>query len=78
MTPPKEGKNHLSFFYTLDAGGSSALSCGGEEVGISNSKGADFESCSESSRYNKNGWGCANAFSGKMEDKEESMWASEN
>ena len=67
----------MLFFYTPDPGGSSQLSCGGEEVLISNPSFVDFNKCIESSRFNKNGWGCLQGFSGKMEDNESGSWATE-
>ena len=49
----------MLFFYTPDPGAGSKMSCGGEEVLISKPEFTDFSKCSESSRFNKNGWGCA-------------------
>jgi len=40
------------------------LTCGGEEVIISNPKGSDYEGCSSSTRYKESGWGCDAGFSG--------------
>jgi len=47
-------------------------------MSITSPENPDFESCSESTRFNKNGWGCEAAFSGKMEDSETGGWATDN
>jgi hypothetical protein len=52
LTARKEGKNHLMIFYTPDPGAGATLSCGGEEVLVSNPASPDYASCSESTRFN--------------------------
>lgn len=37
-----------------------------------------FLSCSESSSYPGDGWGCANGLSGTMTDDKANMWASDH
>ena len=44
---------------------------------MSSPKNPDYKGCKESSRLNKNGYSCDQGFSGKMEDTESGIWATE-
>jgi len=48
----------MVIFYTLDPAATSPLSCGGDEILVSDPKGEAFESCKASSKYKGVGFDC--------------------
>ncbi len=65
----------LVVFFGFDSQISSPITCGGDEIWISNPSSASFKSCDQSSYYDGN-WKCRNGFNGKNKDTEGSTWAS--
>jgi hypothetical protein len=68
----------MVIFYSLDPASAQPLSCGGKEFEISNPKLAAFETCTSSSKFPGEGWGCESGFSGRMLDSSLGVWASLN
>jgi hypothetical protein len=65
----------LIVFFGFDSQISSPISCGGDEMWISDPNSANFKGCSESSFWEGN-WKCRNGLNGKNKDTEGSTWAS--
>lgn len=72
----KAPTHRMIVFYSLDPVASSPVSCGGETVLISNPNSPAFQKCEVSSKIIDEGWNCEASLSGKMNDNDASMWAS--
>ncbi len=65
----------IIIFFGFDSQLSSPISCGGNELWISNPTSKYYKGCTESSSFN-NKWKCKDGLSGQNKDKEGGMWAS--